>query len=557
MEDFDFVTRIVLVVDDEPVNRELLAGMLEDGYSVLQAGDGNEAMSLIEQYGEDISLVMLDLYMPGLNGYEVLQKLNEKGFLKRFPVIVLTSDLDAEVKSLELGAADFISKPYSSVEIVRARVRRIIKMHEDAVALRSMGKDSLTDLYSTGYFFRRVGRIEKFASNRAMDAIVINVDKYHQINSLYGRACGDAVLKDIADALRLELESCFGVACREHADNFYAYVEHQDDAAAFLNRIASSVRKREGIKTLRLRMGVYPEVDHTLPIEERFVRAEHACQSICGNYARKFAVYDADMFRKEAFAHKLVDEFEEALIQGQFRVWYQPQHDIRGDTPVRSGAEALVRWIHPDFGMIRPDAFIPLFEENGLIAKLDHFVWRTVALQIRKWKDDFGEILPVSVNVSRINTLDPGLENDLQGIVRDCGIENNDLVLEVTESAYADSMGQLVETVNDLRRVGFHVEMDDFGSGYSSLSMLTTLPIDALKLDRTLVRGIVEHKKDLYVLNLVLDIAKSLDLPVVAEGVETKAQLDLLKKAGCDRVQGYYFSRPVPADEFVKFLSSR
>ena len=167
MEDFDFVTRIVLVVDDEPVNRELLVGMLEDGYSVLQADDGNEAMSLIEQYGEDISLVLLDLYMPNFNGYEVLQKLSENDLLKRIPVIVLTSDSDAEVKSLELGAADFISKPYSSVEIVRARVRRIIKMHEDAAALRSMGKDPLTDLYSTGYFFRRVERIEKFASNRA------------------------------------------------------------------------------------------------------------------------------------------------------------------------------------------------------------------------------------------------------------------------------------------------------------------------------------------------------------------------------------------------------
>ncbi|MBO4301300.1 MAG: EAL domain-containing protein [Desulfovibrio sp.] len=552
MEDFDFVKRTVLIVEDEPVNRSLLVSMLEGKYEILQASDGLEAMRYIEN-GEDISLILLDLLMPNMNGYEVLRVLGEKKLLVQIPVIVLTSNTSAEVESLNLGAIDFIPKPYVP-EVIRARVRRIIQMSEDAAALRSVGKDPLTGLFSPRFFFRRVERIERYVSNRAMDAMVINVNNFHLINNLYGRASGDDVLLSLAEGLKSELDACLGVACREHGDNFYVYLEHQSNPDDLLGRIADSVRGREGIRTLRLRMGVYPKVDHSVSMEERFIRAEHACQTIRNDYTRRVAVYDADMFRKEAFAHNLLENFDDALAHGQFQVWYQPQYDIRGQEPVLSGAEALVRWIHPQYGMILPDDFIPLFEANGLIARLDHLVWHTAASQVRQWRDDFGSTLPVSVNVSRISIRDPRFEEDLLDIARNSGIQTRDLVLEITESAYADSMGQLVDTVNILRGNGFPVEMDDFGSGYSSLNMLTTLPMDALKVDMKLIRNITEKEKDLQVLTLIFDIARSLELAVVAEGVETQAQYNLLKQMGCDFIQGYYFSRPVLPDEFRHFL---
>ena len=553
MEDFDFVKRPILIVEDEPVNRLLLAGMLEENYEILQAADGREAMRYIEK-GEDIALILLDLLMPNMNGYEVLRALRERKLLTQIPVIVLTSETSAEVQSLNLGAIDFIPKPYDAPEVIRARVRRIIQMSEDSAALRRVGQDPLTGLFVPSFFFRRIERIERYAPDRVMDAMAINVNNFHLINNLYGRACGDDVLLILADALKNEMEACLGVACREHGDNFYLYMEHHANPEDMLIRIADGVRQRAGIKTLRLRMGVYPEVDRKVSMEDRFARAEHACQTLRGNYTRRVAVYDEEMFHNESFANNLLESFDEALAEGQFQVWYQPQYDIRGDVPVLSGAEALVRWLHPRYGMVRPDKFIPLFEANGLIARLDRLVWHTAASQVRKWHDEYGSKLSVSVNVSRISIRDPRLEEDLLDIAQHTGIHCRDLVLEVTESAYADSMEQLVNTVGNLRANGFLVEMDDFGSGYSSLNMLTSLPMDALKVDMKLIRHITDSEKDLHVLTLILDIARSLALPVVAEGVETQAQFDLLKQLGCDRIQGYYFSKPVTAFEFSHFL---
>lgn len=554
MEDIDFAKRTVLIVDDEPANRMILEAMLEDSYEILQAADGLEAMRLVHAHGADLSLILLDLLMPDMNGYEMLRALGEERLLTRLPVIVLTSEKSAEVESLNLGAVDFIPKPYDAPEVIRARVRRIIKMSEDSAALRSVEKDPLTGLFTPQFFFRRIERIEKYAPSRSMDALVINVTDFHLINNLYGRACGDSVLQSLAQAMRDELDSCLGIVCREHADNFYVYLEHRDDIADFPAAVVADVRKREGLNSLRLRMGVYPEADRSVPVEARFARAGHACQSIHNNYAQTVAVYDEGMFRKEAFSHRLVADFDEALARGQFQVWYQPQYAIRGEAPVLSGAEALVRWMHPEFGMLGPHEFIPLFEANGLIARLDRLVWHEAASQIRQWRNDFGSTPPVSVNVSRINMCDPRLEEDLLDIAQHCGIRNRDLVLEITESAYADSMGRIADTVRNLRDNGFLVEMDDFGSGYSSLNMLTTLPMDALKLDMTLIRHIADNERDLRLLTLILDIARSLALPVVAEGVETQAQYDLLKKVDCDCIQGFFFSKAVPPNEFSRFL---
>ena len=243
-----------------------------------------------------------------------------------------------------------------------------------------------------------------------------------------------------------------------------------------------------------------------------------------------------------------------AIEQKQFKVYYQPKYDITGDTPHLYSAEALIRWIHPEYGMISPGSFIPLFEENGLIQKLDRYVWEETASQIARWKENYGVTIPVSVNVSRINIYDPNLENELIGIVENVGLTPKELHLEITESAYTNNSHQIVETVERLRSHGFHIEMDDFGSGYSSLNMLSEMPIDALKLDMKFVRNICTNEKDRRMVKLIIEIAEFLNVPVIAEGVETKEQCDLLKKMSCDVIQGYYFSRPVPPEEFNSFI---
>ncbi len=204
--------------------------------------------------------------------------------------------------------------------------------------------------------------------------------------------------------------------------------------------------------------------------------------------------------------------------------------------------------------MVSPGVFIPLFENNGLIPTLDQYVWCEAAKQVRDWKERLGIPLPVSVNVSRIDLYDPLLVDKLEEIVRQNGLSNEDLLLEITESAYTENSDQIISTVKTLQKLGFRIEMDDFGSGYSSLNMLSALPIDALKLDMSFVRNAFRERKDTRLLEVMILLAESFGVTTIAEGVETAEQMFTLKMMGCDIIQGYYFSKPLPAKEFEVFL---
>ena len=247
---------------------------------------------------------------------------------------------------------------------------------------------------------------------------------------------------------------------------------------------------------------------------------------------------------------RLRNDLTRALEEGEMEVWYQPKFDIQVDPPVMRSAEALVRWHHPRLGLITPDVFIPLFERSGQITALDSYVWAEAGRQIAAWREKYGRLLPVSVNLSRVDVFDPNLMTTLERIVTENRLNRSDLTLEITESAYTENADHLIRVIEELREKGYVIEMDDFGSGYSSLNMLSSLPVDVLKMDIAFIRNIERNERDFHLVELILDIARYLKVPVVAEGVETEKQLKLLKEAGCDLVQGYYFSRPLPANEF-------
>jgi EAL domain-containing protein (putative c-di-GMP-specific phosphodiesterase class I) len=260
------------------------------------------------------------------------------------------------------------------------------------------------------------------------------------------------------------------------------------------------------------------------------------------------------MQERSIYQQRMIEDIDDSIANHDFVVYFQPKFGIRGDEPRLRSAEALIRWKHPELGMISPGDFIPLFESNGLIQKLDNYVWREAAKQVRAWKDAYGISIPVSVNVSRIDICDPELEEKLVQIMADFTLSPDDLMLEITESAYADNARRLVEVIDHLRAMGYKIEMDDFGSGYSSLNMLTTISIDVLKMDMKFVRNMQKDEKSLKLVELILDIAEFLNVPVVAEGVEEESQLKLLKERGCELIQGYYFSKPVPPEEFEVFI---
>ncbi|MBQ6622540.1 MAG: EAL domain-containing protein [Mogibacterium sp.] len=542
--------RRILIIEDELINQQLLAMMLEE-YELLFAETGAEALELLQRDGETVSLILLDLNLPDLHGLEVLRRIRSQEATARIPVIVMTAEKDAEVECLTLGAIDFIPKPYPRPEIVRARVLRTIELSEDRDIIRWTERDQLTGLFNKEYFFRYAVQYDVYHREVPTDAIVLDVNHFHMINERYGRAYGDEVLRKISGRLQEAAQDAGGIVCRREADTFLIYCPHREDYEDILETASVGL---DGSGRVRLRMGVYPQTDKSLEIERRFDRAKSASDTVKADFTRTIAFYDESLHREEVFEEKLLEDFRRAIDRKEFQIYFQPKFDIRSADPVLSSAEALVRWEHPEFGRLSPGVFVPLFEKNGLILALDRYVWREAAGYVRSWKDRLGITLPVSVNISRIDMHDPELVAGLEKIVRETGLETGELILEITESAYTQDVGMMIGKVTELREKGFLIEMDDFGSGYSSLNMISAMPLDALKLDMMFIRNAFRARKDTRLLEVVIALSESLGVPTIAEGVETAEQMLTLKSMGCELVQGYYFSRPLPAAEFEEFL---
>ena len=545
--------QLVLIVDDQEINRDVLGMILEDDYEIMYASNGREALQMIEEYRDSLSVVLLDLIMPEMDGFKVLDCVRNDELLKAIPIIVLTAERNAELKALEMGAADFITKPFDMHEVILARVGRIIELSEGRQLIQAAEFDSLTGLYSRNFFFEYVNRIHQYNPNWSMDAIVINIEQFHSVNALNGREFGDRVLAAIGDGIRGFLADTEGIASRFEADRFDIYCQHRDDYQALLDRLQEEVNALSINASIRLRMGVAPWRRDVEPVL-LFDRARAACSMVRGNYKTRLMVYDEEMYQREMMDQRLLNDLRRAVEERELTVYYQPKYNVQCDPPRLSSAEALIRWNHPELGMVSPGRFIPLFEGNGQISAVDGFVWNEAARQIAQWRKKYNFTVPVSVNLSRVDVFDPSLEERLEGLVERYGLDYRALKLEVTESAYTDNAEQMIELINRLRARGFEIEMDDFGSGYSSLNMLSYMPIDVLKMDMQFVRNITQSEKDFRLVEVVLDIARYLKVPVVAEGVETREQLDMLKSAGCDLVQGYYFSRPLPPEEFEALI---
>ncbi len=547
--------RMILVADDELINRELLNQILKEDYETVFACDGDETLSRIREYKDTLSLVLLDVLMPGKTGIEILKIVKADPQLSKIPVIVLTSESESEIESLQLGAADFIPKPYPAPGVIQARVLRTIELSEDRDIIQSTERDTLTGLYNKEYFYRYAQQYDQFHRDKDMDAVVVDVNHFHMINERYGSAYGDGILRRIADRLKELFADENGIVCRKEADTFMIYCPHREDYKDILDHDFSDMDEEDSFNNrVRLRMGVYSNVDKGLDIERRFDHAKTAADTVKNSFTKNIGIYDDSLHERELYAEQLIEDFPAAIAEEQFQVYYQPKFDVRPDIPVLTSAEALVRWVHPKLGMISPGVFIPLFEENGLIEQLDNYVWKKTARQIREWKEKYDYSIPVSVNVSRIDMYDPKMSQNLQQIVDDNGLKSSDIVLEITESAYTEESEQIIETVQHLRIMGYKIEMDDFGTGYSSLNMISHLPIDALKLDMQFVKNAFREGGNTRMIEVIIDIADILHVPVVAEGVETEQRLDALKALGCDIVQGYFFSKPVPAREFEPFI---
>ena len=543
----------IMVIEDDPNCQEILQNVLEESYNITVVGNTQEALLLLMDAPTTYSLILLELELPDDACIEFLKQRSAQSFLQNIPVIVITGEGD-DNGCYKLGADEFIRKPLNSPDVILARCEHTMALYESKNLVQQTEKDKLTGLYTIDYFFEYLKQIMPLDMGSDRDAIVIDIEHFRLINEIYGRGVGDQILSQIGNYLQQTLATLNAIACRAGADVFYVYCIHQEDYGDLQEALQSMLAKVAKVNNIRIRIGVWQYVERNLDPESWFDRAKNACDRIGGNFTNSIAFYNSGLHSKHLREERLIRDIYDAIEHKDLKVYYQPKYAIQGDKPHLRSAEALIRWIHPSLGFINPGDFIPLFESNGLIQMVDNYVWNEAAAQIRRWKDEFDFTVPVSVNVSRIDIYDPELENKFCNILEQNKLTPNEYMIEITESAYSDNAQGLIDVLSSMRSKGFRIEMDDFGTGYSSLGMLTELPIDILKIDMSFVRNMEKHEKNKRMVELIIDIAKFLKVPCVAEGVETESQLQTLKRMGCDVIQGYYFSKPVPPEEFVKFI---
>ncbi|MEG2518379.1 MAG: EAL domain-containing protein [Oscillospiraceae bacterium] len=552
--------KTILVVDDNLVNRAILSKILSGKYKVLEAENGQAALELLSRRKNEIAALMLDLVMPVMDGYEVLERIKVNDRLGNLPIIVTTgsNNNEDERKALSLGAWDFVSKPYDA-QIIMFRLENAIERSQLSALkeLKYLSEyDALTGIYNKAKFFKATREMLDASRGESFAFLRFDVDRFQLINSFFGAGEGDKLLIYIAENMAKDAKKC-SKACygRMDSDIVALCVPYERELVEGM-----VLQSKNTLAQFNLNYDIVPSVgiyiidDPDIPIEEMYNRATLAAKTCKGNYVDFFAYYDESMSVALTAEQEITNDMNFALENGQFQIYLQPQYNIHTNLPC--GAEALVRWLHPTKGMLSPDQFIPIFERNGFITKLDYYVWEQACKCLRSRIDREIQPYPISVNVSRVNVYNPNLVENLLELTERYGLEPAMLNLELTESAYTDNPAAMKKVMKQLQSHGFTIMMDDFGSGYSSLSLLKDIEIDILKIDMRFLSVTDLPGRGENIVASVIRMAQWLNIPVIAEGAETAEQVEFLRSVGCDFVQGFYFAKPMPVEEYEKLCIS-
>lgn len=542
--------RKILIVEDNEMNLKMLDALLADKYEVLTAKNGRIGLNILEEKYKELSLVLLDVHMPVLNGFEFLKRMREDALLSSVPIMVITANggIDVELNCLDLGAADFITKPYHSDIIIR-RIRNVIRLKESSLTLEAVERDELTGLYTEQAFSHYVKQIMSFKPNKKMQLIVAKVKDFKLVNSIYGAEKADEFLRYLASAYSKRLKD--GLIARKANTSFVCllYGDKELDHQKMADTI-NEISENAPIKGVKVKYGIYEDIDKNLPISTCYDYVSLAIETIMESYDHDIAFYTEEIAKKRIHEQMIENCFEEALNDEEFLVYYQPKIDLSTEKVI--GAEALVRWKKSDGTMVPPGEFIPVYEKNGQIEKLDEYVFRKVCQLQRREMDEWKKLINISVNLSRSSILHDGIAECYIKIAKDNKIPFSCVPLEITESA-AIYGKRIHSTTEQLVNAGFKLHMDDFGSGYSSMLCLNQIPFSALKIDKSLIDHVCEEKGKTLVEQVIM-LSKLLNMKVIAEGVETEEQIIELRKMNCDEIQGFYYAKPMPEKEFTEYV---
>jgi diguanylate cyclase len=559
---------LVMMVDDEELVIELIRTYLETaGYKrFVFTTEPRKAVELMLR--ERPQVVLLDIRMPGMSGFDIMQAMRDESSLQHIPVIVLTSvdDPETKLKALGLGVTDFLAKPVDESELVlRLRNTLAAKAYQDYLAYY----DRATGLANRQRFMSELERALRDAyGNARMGAVLeFDLDRFKQINEALGPATGDQVIREAGRRIRRAVHGLVradevavqqALGARFGGDEFsvllpsVANVEQASRVVESVLRalaVPYQVDGKELHVTASAGVALFPA--DGVVIDEVVRNTEAALHQAKQAGRNGYRFYSKEFNDKAAHRLSLENQLRMAIERGELELCFQPK--VRVESRALCGAEALLRWRHPQRGIVLPGEFVPVAEESGLIVALGEWALHAACRQLREWNAAGLRRVPVSVNVSP-RQFQPQLPRIVQHAIRSTG-QAGYLRLEVTESSVMADPQKAVTLLRELKALGIRLSIDDFGTGYSSLSYLQKLPLDELKIDRSFLSGIRAEGGDAVLVDVIIAMAHGLGLSVVAEGVENEAQLEYLRKRGCDECQGFLFSEPLQAADFAaRFL---
>jgi len=562
----------ILIVDDEQVSRYTVEILLAaEGYNLVFAENGEDALQKAGELVPD--LMLLDVMMPGMDGFEVCQRLRDNKRLAELPIVMVTAldDRDSRLRGIQAGADDFMSKPYDRAEL-RARVRtitrlnryrRLIETEEQLAYLANY--DALTDLPNRSLLIERM-RQNLERSNRThqnVAVLALDLDNFQMINDSLGHELGDKILYETGRRLIKKVSNVGATVARLSGDEFVVMFD-TDNLVKEVSKMAQgllddisvqmTVDNHEIVFTASIGISVYPSDGNTAAILLKNADTAMSRAKAAGKNTYQF--FTAKM--NEAALERLIleNQLRKALTNNELCVYYQPQIELKSGHLI--GMEALLRWQHPELGLLSPIKFIPLAEEIGLIIDIGEWVLQTACQQNKAWQRAGLPPIRVSVNVSSRQFRPRNLLQIIKDSLIDSDLNPIYLELELTESLLMEESDEdehsILAVLRNLRSMGIQIAMDDFGTGYSSLSYLKRFPITTLKIDRAFVQDICTDDDDAAIITAIIAMAHSLRLSIVAEGVETPEQIAFLQDKQCEIIQGYYFSPPVSVDKMTQIL---
>ena len=567
------MTTILVIEDVESLREEILETLSYEGFDVLGAENGIVGVQMAKTYIPD--LIICDIAMPELDGYGTLVALREEPKTSMLPFIFLTAMTEKGDmrQAMQLGADDFLTKPFTSSELLGAIASRLQKYNSVKEhyydEIKAVGAkfeylshhDELTQLPNRVLFYDSLTQVVLHAqiNHKSLALLFLDIDNFNIINNTLGNDIGDQLFKAIAERLKRYTAPCDMVA-RIQGDEFAMIISDiqslshvKIEAEKILDLLSRpyNLYGHEVFITSSIGITIFPE-DHQ-QVEGLIKNAELAMYYAKTHGRNSYKLYSPELNAQSAEYMALANSLHRAIDRQEIRVFYQPLVDLQSGKII--GAEALARWQHPDLGLIMPSKFIPVAEQTGLILRLTELILEAVCRQMRSWKDlniNYGFI---AVNLSTQHFRpDSNLIEMLTKVLQESRLEPEDLELELTESIIMQNAEFTINVLSKLQTMGVKVAIDDFGTGYSSLSYLKHFPVNTLKIDRCFIQDVTSDRHDATISLAIIDLAHSLSLQVIAEGVETMEQVQFLKEHSCDQIQGYFFSPPLPQLEFEKML---